>query len=83
MSGASTIVAAVRQGRAIYANMGKFVTYIFASNVALIGRPALPILILSRIVLIPVFLVLRDLGLLNTLAGLIIAPAATPKGFSK
>lgn len=33
-----------------------------------------------QIVLIPVFLVLRDLGLLNTLAGLIIAPAATPSG---
>ncbi|MDQ0455859.1 carbohydrate ABC transporter permease [Rhizobium paknamense] len=33
-----------------------------------------------QIVLIPVFLVLRDLGLLNTLAGLIIAPAATPTG---
>ena len=29
----ASIVAAVRQGRAIYANMGKFVTYIFASNV--------------------------------------------------
>ena len=29
----SSIVAAIRQGRAIYANMGKFVTYIFASNV--------------------------------------------------
>jgi len=33
-----------------------------------------------QIVLIPVFLVLRDLGLLNTLWGLIIAPAATPTG---
>ena len=33
-----------------------------------------------QIVLIPVFLVLRDLGLLNTLAGVIIAPAATPSG---
>jgi magnesium-transporting ATPase (P-type) len=29
----ASIVTAVRQGRAIYANMGKFVTYIFASNV--------------------------------------------------
>jgi magnesium-transporting ATPase (P-type) len=29
----ASIVAAVRQGRGIYANMGKFVTYIFASNV--------------------------------------------------
>ncbi len=29
----ASIVLAVRQGRAIYANMGKFVTYIFASNV--------------------------------------------------
>jgi calcium-translocating P-type ATPase len=29
----ASIVAAVRQGRAIYANMGKFVTYIFTSNV--------------------------------------------------
>lgn len=33
-----------------------------------------------QIVLIPVFLVLRDLGLLNSLWGLIIAPAATPTG---
>ncbi|TAX97652.1 carbohydrate ABC transporter permease [Rhizobium leguminosarum] len=33
-----------------------------------------------QIVMIPVFLVLRDLGLLDTLAGLIIAPAATPTG---
>ena len=29
----ASIVAAVRQGRGIYANMGKFMTYIFASNV--------------------------------------------------
>jgi magnesium-transporting ATPase (P-type) len=29
----ASIVSAIRQGRAIYANMGKFVTYIFASNV--------------------------------------------------
>jgi calcium-translocating P-type ATPase len=29
----ASIVAAIRQGRSIYANMGKFVTYIFASNV--------------------------------------------------
>ncbi|MBI4587827.1 MAG: cation-transporting P-type ATPase [Candidatus Rokubacteria bacterium] len=29
----ASIVAAVRQGRGIYANMGKFITYIFASNV--------------------------------------------------
>jgi magnesium-transporting ATPase (P-type) len=29
----ASVVAAVRAGRAIYANMGKFVTYIFASNV--------------------------------------------------
>jgi len=29
----ASIVAAIREGRAIYANMGKFVTYIFASNV--------------------------------------------------
>jgi magnesium-transporting ATPase (P-type) len=29
----ASIVTAVRQGRAIYDNMGKFVTYIFASNV--------------------------------------------------
>jgi magnesium-transporting ATPase (P-type) len=29
----ASIVTAVRQGRGIYANMGKFVTYIFASNV--------------------------------------------------
>ena len=29
----ASIVAAIRQGRAIYANMGKFVSYIFASNV--------------------------------------------------
>jgi calcium-translocating P-type ATPase len=29
----ASIVTAVRLGRAIYANMGKFVTYIFASNV--------------------------------------------------
>ncbi len=29
----ASIVVAIRQGRAIYANMGKFVTYIFASNV--------------------------------------------------
>ena len=29
----ASIVAAVRQGRAIYANVGKFVTYIFASNI--------------------------------------------------
>jgi len=33
-----------------------------------------------QIVLIPVFLVLRDLGLLNSLWGVIIAPAATPSG---
>lgn len=33
-----------------------------------------------QIILIPVFLVLRDLGLLETLAGVIIAPAATPTG---
>jgi magnesium-transporting ATPase (P-type) len=30
----ASIVAAVRQGRAIYANMGKFVTYIFTTNFA-------------------------------------------------
>jgi P-type Ca2+ transporter type 2C len=30
----ATIVAAIRQGRAIYANMGKFVTYIFTHNFA-------------------------------------------------
>ena len=29
----ASIVAAIREGRAIYDNMGKFVTYIFASNV--------------------------------------------------
>ena len=29
-----SIVAAIQEGRATYANMGKFVTYIFASNVA-------------------------------------------------
>src|SRR5690242_21918132 len=29
----NAIAAAIRQGRAIYANMGKFVTYIFTSNV--------------------------------------------------
>ena len=29
----TSIVAAIREGRATYANMGKFVTYIFASNV--------------------------------------------------
>jgi Ca2+-transporting ATPase len=29
----ASIVAAIRQGRATYANMGKFITYIFASNV--------------------------------------------------
>jgi magnesium-transporting ATPase (P-type) len=29
----ASIVSAIRHGRAIYANMGKFVTYIFASNV--------------------------------------------------
>ncbi len=29
----ASIVTAIREGRAIYANMGKFVTYIFASNV--------------------------------------------------
>jgi calcium-translocating P-type ATPase len=29
----ASIVTAVREGRALYANMGKFVTYIFASNV--------------------------------------------------
>jgi calcium-translocating P-type ATPase len=29
----ATIVAAIRQGRAIYSNMGKFVSYILASNV--------------------------------------------------
>jgi calcium-translocating P-type ATPase len=29
----ASIVGAVREGRAIYANIGKFVTYIFASNV--------------------------------------------------
>jgi calcium-translocating P-type ATPase len=29
----ASVVTAVRAGRAIYANMGKFVTYIFASNV--------------------------------------------------
>jgi Ca2+-transporting ATPase len=29
----ASIVVAIREGRAIYANMGKFVTYIFASNV--------------------------------------------------
>src|SRR5581483_6958845 len=29
----ASIVTAVRQGRAIYANVGKFITYIFASNV--------------------------------------------------
>ncbi|PKA45067.1 sugar ABC transporter permease [Rhizobium sullae] len=33
-----------------------------------------------QIIMIPVFLVLRDLGLLETLAGVIIAPAATPTG---
>ena len=38
----ASIVAAVRQGRAIYANMGKFVTYIFASNVPeLVALPGL------------------------------------------
>jgi calcium-translocating P-type ATPase len=30
----ATIVTAVRQGRAVYANMGKFVTYIFTHNFA-------------------------------------------------
>jgi Ca2+-transporting ATPase len=29
----ASIVHAIRQGRAIYSNMGKFITYIFASNV--------------------------------------------------
>jgi Ca2+-transporting ATPase len=29
----TAIVAAIREGRATYANMGKFITYIFASNV--------------------------------------------------
>jgi magnesium-transporting ATPase (P-type) len=29
----ASIVSAMREGRAIYANIGKFVTYIFASNV--------------------------------------------------
>lgn len=33
-----------------------------------------------QIILIPVFLVLKDLGMLDTLAGVIIAPAATPTG---
>jgi alpha-1,4-digalacturonate transport system permease protein len=33
-----------------------------------------------QIIMIPVFLVLRDLNLLDTLAGIIIAPAATPTG---
>jgi len=29
----ASIVAAIREGRAVYANIGKFITYIFASNV--------------------------------------------------
>ena len=33
-----------------------------------------------QIIMIPVFLVLKDLQLLDTLAGIIIAPAATPSG---
>jgi P-type Ca2+ transporter type 2C len=54
----ASIVAAVRQGRAIYANMGKFVTYIFASNVpelvpflafVLLGIP-LPLTVLQILV---------------------------------
>jgi calcium-translocating P-type ATPase len=44
----ASIVSAIRQGRAIYSNMGKFVTYIFASNV-----PELMPFLLSVLVGIP------------------------------
>jgi alpha-1,4-digalacturonate transport system permease protein len=73
LSSALSVVISVLAGYALAKFRFKGDTLIFMLIMSSLMVPL-------QIVMIPVFLVLRDLGLLDTLAGLIIAPAATPTG---
>lgn len=73
ISAALSVVTAVMAGYALSKFRFRGETFFFLLIMSALMIPL-------QIILIPIFLVLRDLHLLNTLWGVILAPAATPTG---
>lgn len=73
---ASTILAVLFNVMAGYA----LAKYIFPGRGLIFGLMLSTLMIPLQVIMIPIFLQLKALGLLNTLWGIIIPPAATPTG---
>lgn len=73
ISAAISVITAVMAGYALSKFRFRGETFFFLLIMSALMIPL-------QIILIPIFLVLRDLNLLNSLWGVILAPAATPTG---
>lgn len=72
----STVIAVLINTMAGYA----LAKYIFPGRNVIFGIMIATLMVPLQVIMIPIFIQLRNLGLLNSLWGIIIPPAATPTG---